>query len=296
MKDALSRREFLKTSAGVAVGAGLAVGRSLSAEARTQESVKLKKALIFSMLPRDLSLEDKFKLAKTVGFDGVEIAPADEVQGKEMRAAAEKAGVRIHSIIYGGWHAPLSSADHAVIERGLKDVQNALRCAKTVGADAVLLVPAVVNESTRYAEAYERSQKHIRSLIPLAKELGVIIAVENVWNKFLLSPIEFARYVDEFESPFVRAYFDVGNVVLFGFPQDWIRTLGKRIVKIHLKDFKRQTNQFVGLREGDVNWKDVRRALDEVGYTGFMTTELGGGDEAYLRDVSARVDKIVAGE
>lgn len=295
MNDRTDRRTFLKQS--IAIGAGLAASRMFSVtETFAQEGTKLKKALIFSMLPRDLSLEDKFKLAKAVGFDGVEISPVDEAQGKEMRAAAEKAGVRIHSIIFGGWHAPLSSADAAVIERGLRDVQNALRCAKTVGADAVLLVPAVVNETTRYAEAYERSQKHIRTLIPLAKELGVIIAVENVWNKFLLSPIEFARYVDEFESPFIRAYFDVGNVVLFGFPQDWIRTLGKRIVKVHLKDFKRQTNQFVALREGDVNWKEVRRALDEVGYNGFMTTELGGGDEAYLRDVSARVDKIIAGE
>ncbi len=294
MHEQINRRTFLKQS--LAAGAGLAISRSLSAEARTQESAKLKKALIFSMLPRDLSLEDKFKLAKAVGFDGVEIAPVDEAQGQAMRAVAEKAGVRIHSIIYGGWSAPLSSADPQVIARGLREVEGALRCAKTVGADAVLLVPAVVNESTRYAEAYARSQKHIRTLIPLAKELGVVIAVENVWNKFLLSPIEFARYVDEFESPFVRAYFDVGNVVLFGFPQDWIRTLGKRIVKIHLKDFKRQTNQFVALREGDVNWKEVRRALDEVGYNGFMTTELGGGDEAYLRDVSARVDKIIAGE
>ncbi|MCS6860201.1 MAG: sugar phosphate isomerase/epimerase [Abditibacteriales bacterium] len=294
MEDSLSRREFLEASAGVAVGAGL-VATQVAASAQESKS-PLKKALIFSMLPRDLSMEGKFQLAKAVGFDGVEIAPVDEAQAQAMRAAAEKAGVRIHSIIFGGWHAPLSSADATVIERGLRDMQSALRCAKTVGADVVLLVPAVVNESTRYVEAYERSQKHIRTLIPLAQELGVVIAVENVWNKFLLSPIEFARYVDEFESPFVRAYFDVGNVVLFGFPQDWIRTLGKRIVKVHLKDFKQQSNQFVALREGDVNWKEVRRALDEIGYADFLTTELPGGDEAYLRDVSARVDKIIAGE
>jgi hexulose-6-phosphate isomerase len=170
-----------------------------------------------------------------------------------------------------------------------------LQNAKDFGATAVLLVPAVVSPDIMYRDAYARSQKQIRELIPQAQELGVIIAVENVWNKFLLSPLEFARYVDEFESPFVRAYFDVGNVVLFGFPQDWIRTLGPRIAKIHLKDFKSDTKQFVPLREGSVNWPEVRKALAEIGYDGWLTTELDGGDEKYLRDVSARVDKIIAG-
>jgi len=116
-----------------------------------------------------------------------------------------------------------------------------------------------------------------------------------VWNNFLLSPLEFARYVDEFQSPFVRAYFDTGNIILFGFAQDWIRTLGKRTVRIHLKDFKRQGNQWVNLLDGDVNWKEVRKALAEVGYEGYLTPELSGGDEAYLKDLSKRIDKIVAG-
>jgi hexulose-6-phosphate isomerase len=174
-------------------------------------------------------------------------------------------------------------------------METSLRNAKVWGADVVLLVPAVVNPQTSYRDAYTRSQKQIRQLIPLAKELGVIIAVEEVWNKFLLSPLEFARYVDELDSPWVKAYFDVGNVVLFGFPQDWIRTLGKRIVRIHLKDFKSETRQFVPLREGSINWPEVRKALDEVGYRGFLTVELNEGDENYLKEVSARVDQIIAG-
>ena len=127
-----------------------------------------------------------------------------------------------------------------------------------------------------------------------------MIAVEEVWNKFLLSPLEFARYVDEFDSPWVRAYFDVGNVVIHAFPQDWIRTLGSRIVKVHIKDFnfdrKNRRFAFTNIGEGDIDWPEVRKALAEIKYTGFITTEIGGGDEAYLKDVVARLDKFLAGE
>ena len=124
-----------------------------------------------------------------------------------------------------------------------------------------------------------------------------MIAVEEVWNKFLLSPLEFARYIDEFKSPWVKAWFDVGNVVLYGYPQDWIRTLGKRIVELHLKDFKRLEDgyKWVNLGDGDIDWPEVRKALAEIGYSGAATTELEGGDEAYLRDVSKRVDRLALG-
>jgi L-ribulose-5-phosphate 3-epimerase len=144
--------------------------------------------------------------------------------------------------------------------------------------------------------------KHIREMIPLAKELNVMIAVEEVWNKFLLSPIEFAKYVDDFKSPWVKAYFDVGNVVLYGYPQDWIRTLGNRIVKSTSRTFKfrrgssgNQEAQFVNLQEGDIDWKQIHAALREIGYKGSATVELRGGDAAYLKDVSRRVDKILNG-
>jgi len=210
-----------------------------------------------------------------------------------IKEASAQAGIPIHSVMnMDHWKYPLSSADPAVVETSMKGMQTSLRNAKEWGASAVLLVPAVVDPQTSYRDAYIRSQERIRELIPLAKELGVVIAIEDVWNKFLLSPLEFVRYIDELESPWVKAYFDVGNIVLYGYPQDWIRTLGDRIVKVHLKDFDSETKEFVGLKEGSVDWPVVVTALKETGFSGFATVELKGGDEAYLREVSSRVDQI----
>lgn len=293
-KNAMDRREFLKRT-GVAA-AGVSAATALGDTQAAGPSSPLKKAVQLGMLPKEMSDAEKLALARSCGFEGIEAYPMEDLAAaKRLGDAARTVGVPIHSICYGGWRAPFSAPDSAVIEEGLDGMENALRTAHALGADAVLLVPAVVNEKVRYIEAWERSQEHIPKLFPLAEELGVVIAVENVWNNFLLSPLEFARYVDAFESPWLRAYFDVGNVVAFGWPQDWIRTLGQRICKIHLKDFKREGRQWVNLREGDVNWIEVRRALDEVGYTGYMTTELPGGDEAYLKDLSERIDAIIAG-
>jgi len=247
------------------------------------------------MLPTGLKDAEKFALAKKCGFEGIEHSPmGDPAAAKEMGALARQAGVPIHSIVYGGWDAPLSDPRPEVTAKGIAGMENALRSAKALGADVVLLVPGLVTETVGYADAYQRSQTNIRRLLPLAKELQVTIAVENVWNKFLLSPVEFARYVDELDSPWLRAYIDVGNMILFGFAQDWVRTVGKRIVRIHLKDFKRQGSQWTNLLDGDVNWPQVRQALAEIGFTSYMTTELGGGDEAYLTDLAQRIDKIIA--
>ena len=180
-------------------------------------------------------------------------------------------------------------------------MEASLRNAAVWGAETVLLVPAVVDASTSYQDAWTRSQRVIRErLLPLARELKVIVAVEEVWNKFLLSPIEFARYVDELDSPWLKAYFDVGNVVFYGFPQDWIRTLGSRIAKVHLKDFQldRANGRFTwrNIGDGDIDWVAVHRAFADVGYRGCFTTEVNGGDAAYLRDLSGRVDRFLAGQ
>ncbi len=267
--------------------------------ARAAVRLPIRKGVYVGMLPRNLSYADRFKLARDVGFDAVECATVtDAAVAEEIQKAAEATGLHIHSVMnQAHWKSPLSSSDPAVVAESIKGMETSLRNAQLWGADTVLLVPAVVNAQTRYQDAWTRSHEQIRKLLPLAEKLKVVIAVENVWNKFLLSPLEMVRYVDEFSSPWVRAYLDVGNLVLFGFPQDWIRTLGKRIAKVHLKDFRFQKRlaEFVPLREGDIDWLAVHQALSEIGYAGTATVELPAGDEAYLRKVSRRVDLILEG-
>jgi hexulose-6-phosphate isomerase len=301
MKDETSRRDFLKASiaAGAVPWAALSNVPGASWASWIPGAAHLKKALQISMLPKQLTYADRMKLVREVGFEAIEgQTVTDEREAEEIKRAADGAKVRIHSVMnMAHWDNPLSSGDPSVVEKSLAGVRTSLRNAKLWGADAVLLVPAVVNPQVTYREAWARSQKQIRKLIPLAEELKVTIAIEEVWNKFLLSPLEMPRYVDEFQSPWVKSYFDVGNVVLYGYPQDWIRSLGKRIAKVHLKDFKRLEDgyRWVNLGEGDIDWPAVRQAFADIGYTGYVTTELEGGDEAYLRDVGQRVDRLVLG-
>lgn len=292
----MDRRGFLKTAAVATAGTAM-VGMAARTGAETTQYAPLLKGLQLGRLPADKPDAERFALAKELGFDGIEAPPMEDLEAaKRLGGAARAAGVPIHSVIYGGWQAPLSDPNPAVVEKGKAGLENALRTAHAVGADTVLLVPAVVTEQVRYGEAWERSQENIRTMLPLAESLGVVIAVENVWNKFLLSPLEFAQYVDEFDSPWLRAYFDVANVVIFGYPQDWIRTLGKRICKVHIKDFKRDGYQWVKLPyEGDVNFPEVRKALDEIGYSGWGTEEFPAGDTEYLRELSRRMTLIGQG-
>ena len=300
------RRTFLKllaATAGAVAHSRPALARQAAAPPAAGASTVIHKSTLISMLPKAMSYAERFALARDAGFEASEMQTINkEEEAAEIRDASKKAGLRIHSVMNSDhWRLPLSSSDPEVVTGSVKGMETSFRNAALWGADTVLLVPAVVDASTSYRDAWTRSQRVIRErLLPMARDLKVTIAVEEVWNKFLLSPVEFARYVDDFESPWVRAYFDVGNVVLYAFPQDWIRTLGPRIVKIHLKDFNfdRRNGRFAwkNLGEGDIDWPEVRRALAEIHYNGYVTTELDGGDAAYLKDVSARVDRFLSGE
>jgi hexulose-6-phosphate isomerase len=302
----IDRRTFLESATALAAVAALRPRAAAAAGT-------MRKAVYISMLPKELKdpsgaakplgYLERFQLAKEVGFEGVEIGTvADAAEAQAIKEAAAKAGLLIHSVMNADhWKYPLSSADPEVVAKSVAGMETSLRNAKLWGCDSVLLVPAVVNPETSYQDAWTRSQKVVKErILPLATELKVVIGMEEVWNKFLLSPLEMARYVDEFASPWVKAYFDVGNMLFYGYPQDWIRTLGKRIHRVHIKDFKleRGKGQFswVNIGEGDVDWIAVRKALGEVGYDGWVTTEISGGDGAYLKDVVARFDRFIAGQ
>ena len=284
----MNRRDFLASAAALSAAA-----------AQTGSKLPIQKGVLESMLPKNMPMMDRFQIGRDVGFECIEChTEEDPKRADEILKASQKTGLRIHSVMNSAhWKFPLSASDSQVVATSMKGMETSLRNAALWGADTVLLVPAVVNPETSYQDAWTRSQTQIKKLIPLAEKLKVVIAVEEVWNKFLLSPIEFAQYVDSFKSPWVKAYFDVGNVVLYGYPQDWIRTLGKRIVKLHLKDFrfeKRQA-QFVPLREGEINWKEIHKALSEIGYKGAATVEVAGGDKEHLAEISRRVDLILTG-
>ncbi len=307
--SSLNRRQFLERSVSVTLGAA-ALGKSLSASEGSSPAGRvqagspgpLKKALCIGVLPKELSIMDKFKLTKATGFEGIEpntINKAEDVN--QYKEAAQATGIKIHSIMNSDhWQYPLTDNDPAVVQKCVDGIKTSLQNAKDLGADAILLVPGVVTAQVRYADAYTRSQKQIRDLLPLAADLRVKIAIENVGNRFLLSPLEFVRYIDEINSPYLQGYFDIGNIARSGFPQDWIRTFGKHLVKVHIKAMEpgREVAKFdpKDRRTEGIDWIDVRKALSDIGYQGWVTAEVRSGDEAYLRELSARMDKFFAGE
>jgi len=211
----------------------------------TPATLPIKKGVLLDMLPAKLSYAERMKMARDVGFEVIQ-APTtpDEHLAEEIKKAADGANMRIDSVMnMDHWKYPLSSSEPLWWKELSGDADVSTQ-RQVWGSDAVLLVPGVVNPQTSYRDAWTRSQKEIRKLLPLAEELKIVIAIEEVWNRFLLSPLEMATYIEEFRSPWIQAWFDVGNVVLYGYPQDWIRTLGKSIVKVHLKDFKRKQDGY----------------------------------------------------
>ena len=293
-----NRREFL-----AAASAALAAGTLTFPRAKADEkssTPRLKKAVKLSMVRTNDSLLEKFQMLKELGYDGVEGSSPNNLDSKEVLNARDKSGLTIHGLVCADhWQKPLSHPDPKVRGECLESLKTALRDAKTYGATSVLLVPAVVSKEVSYKDAYERSQAEIKKALPLAEELGIKILFENVWNNFLLSPVEMARYIDEFESPQVGAYFDVGNVVRFGWPEHWIEALGERIVKLDIKEYSRELQNTKGPRagfgveigEGDCDWPTVMRALEKINYQGWATAEVRGGDRERMKEIAERMDK-----
>lgn len=275
----MNRKNFIK-SATLAIGATAVAVPFASAtvsQSKPATKVTLKKSLGFGMIKEDLSLGDKFKLVKDLGFDGVELNSPTDLNKSEILDAKAKSGIELPSVVNKDhWSKPLSDPDPEVRQQCIQSIAKSLQDVKDFGGDTVLVVPGVVNEKVGYEQAYNTALNSIRELIPYVEKTGIQIGLENVWNNFLLSPVEAKRFIDEINHPLIGWYFDIGNILRYGWPEHWIKTLNSRIMKFHIKEFSREKMEKEGLwkgfevklLEGDNNWPVVMKAVSEINHKG----------------------------
>ena len=297
----VTRRSFLQTSAAAAGLIGLSAGAPslLAAEGQHSLEGRIYKTLKIGMVRVDGSLTDKFRVLKEVGFDGIEMdSPGMKVD--ETKKAIAESGLPVDGTVCSThWNIRHSNKDPQVRAQALKDLETAIRDTHAVGGHTVLLVVGHGNDGPE-SEIWPRTIENIRKALPTAAWYGIYIAIENVWNQFLYehdgpenqSADKFAKYVDEFDSPWVGMQFDIGNHQKYGKPAEWIRTLGKRIVKLDVKDWGKNGG-FVPISKGDVNWAEVRKALLEIDYVGWGAAEVSGGGKEQLATVSKQMDEVL---
>jgi len=298
----MQRRDFVKKTAAGVLGASALTGFAPAATHEQPLDHHLKKAVKLHMVEGDYSIMEKFQLLDELAFEGVDVrSPKPNRDREELMQASEETGVDIHGVLnQGNWSQPLSSPDESVRDEGVATLKEAIADADAFGASTVLLVPAVVSDEVAYDEAWRRSQDAIRRALPTAEEHDVTIAFENVWDHFLLSPMDYARYIDEFDSDRVGAYLDIGNVLTYGWPDQWLRILGDRVVKLDIKDRTRERYNGRGqaarvkLGEGSCDWSAVREAIKDIGYEGWATAEVSGGGRSRMQDIARRMDEILA--
>ncbi len=295
MTSYVSRRRFLQTSVAMATAAPMV---SFAAEDYPLKS-RLLKTLKIGMVKEGGSLTEKFNAAKKAGFDGIEMnAPGIDVN--ETNTAIAVSGLPVDgSVNSGHWGVRHTDPDAGVRAKALEALKEGLRQTKAVGGHTLLLVVGHGKDGPE-KEIWPRSVENIAKAIPLAAELGVAIAIENVWNHFCYdhegnadqTAEKFLRYVDDFNSPWVGMQFDIGNHWKYGSMGDWIRTLGKRVIKLDVKGFSRKADKFTKIGEGDLDFADVRKALTEINFHGWCAAEVGGGDLNRLKEVSANMDRV----
>jgi hexulose-6-phosphate isomerase len=274
----------------------------------TTPGARFGKGICAPNFPERMPLMECFLQARNAGFDGVEIPVGGEItvnstpdQVKRVGDAAHKAGVTVVSLWVSEPLAacPLNSPDAAVRAEGVEVVKKCLDFAAALNCGALLLIPGRVGTGPKfqigYQDTWNRVSAELKKVIPFAERAKVVVTPENVWNRFLVSPLEMRAFVDQFKSPWLQTHFDTGNVMPFGYPQDWILTLGPRIKRVHLKDYKLSTG-FVDLLEGDVDWKEVMAALTRIGYHGYLSPEYSYDprDPAQLQKISRKLDQILA--
>lgn len=302
MNTSHTRRDFLKTSSAALALAAL-VPNVLAAGESSSADLSHKKGIMWGTVGLKGTTLEKMKAIKAAGFDGTEMM--SHMDQDEVLRARDEAGLVIPSVCGKyHWSKPLSDPDPKVREEGLEGLKQCLRDAKRYGAGSILLVAGKVTKGTTYNECWTRSIAEIRKAIPLAEELEVRISVENVWNDFITKEDEALRYLEEINSPWVGWHFDCGNAIRYGDPMNWIKTLGHRINRVHIKEYSldramRSGKPYEGfdvpLLEGANNWKGIMKAFREVGYANFLITEQpGGSSPAGLKDLCVRLGKIIA--
>jgi len=301
----MQRRNFIKNTilAAGALSLPLTGNRTFAGNKTFHPAANnFKKSIMWGSVGiRDASVLDKCKAIKEAGYQGIE--PNSHMNRKEVLDATKATGLAITDVCCNThWNKPLSSPDAAVRQEGIEGMIVALEDAHAYGTDAVLLVPGVVSNTVTYEECWNRSVEGIKKLLPVAERLKVAICVENVWNNFLMSPMEALYYVNQFNSPYVKFYFDCGNIMVYGWPEQWIKILGDRIGRIHIKEFSKQKADKEGrgagfnvpLTEGDVNWSKVMEVLRNHYNNVWLTTEQGNSRTVEeLKDLSGRFDKIL---
>lgn len=247
------------------------------------------------------SVADSLAYAKQTGYESLELVvrekgelrpDADDAAVRAMVQEAERQGLGIPSLVPAvcqGFASPAPAARQGALE----GLQRSIHLAALLGADTILVHPGQLTPQVRYDAMYENVQQAMREVAPEAERAKVCVGVENVWNKFLLSPLEAKTFVDEVGSEYIGIYFDVGNFVPWAYPEQWIEILGSRIKKVHFKDFRRKDHQFVPLLEGDVDWPAVMKALRGVGYDSDVIQEVAG-DEAGMRSTAEAMRKILS--
>ncbi len=298
MNHTISRRTLLQSSA-AATAAFITAPALLAAEEEQKSSADeaphrgaIFKSVKWGMIGVKGSVEEKFSLMKELGYDGMELISPGNLDIDECVSASKKTGMPIHGVVdMVHWRQRLSSPDEAVRKKGLDALIHAIEDTAGFGGSSVLLVPGkVTGENESHEHVWQRSIVEIRKALPVAAKLGVRILIENVWNGFCETPELLRDYIDEINSPWVGVYFDIGNVRKFSPSEDWIRTLSNRIVKLDVKDWGK-ANGFCKIGDGDVNWPEVRKALTEIGFAGWCTAEVRGGDETRLKEIAKRMNQ-----
>lgn len=285
----LDRRHFLAAT-GVAAAAA---ATPLRAAAAPPAGARIRLAVKWGMIDVAGGVGDRFAACRAAGLEGVELISPLPASAAELRSASQATGVPIHGTVNDRhWQVRMSDPDPAVRDRAATIMTRAVRDTAALGGHSVLLVPGVVGDDATHDEVWSRSTEVIRDVLPTAAALGVRVLIENVWNGFCETPERLRDYVDGLASPWVGVYYDLGNAQKFSPSERWIRVLGRRIVKLDVKDWG-VAGGFGKIGDGDVDWAAVRAALDAIGFTGWATAEVAGGDAARLTDIAGRMRHVL---